>query len=494
MQPLSNRFLPLLGVLLSATPLLHGQTTAFAGTSLPGTGGPASPSISFPSGFSSTSSGLVLNGGAAISENTLQLTDGGRYESRSVFFSTPVGLASFSTTFDFQLTGKDTLAPDADGFTFTLQANGPNALGSDGGGLGYGPPSAGQPGAAITNSVAIKFDLHNNNGEGSNSIGLYVDGQAPTVPSLSLPPSQIDLHSGHIFHVVLVYEGGVLTLTLTDQTTQRMAGSPFTVDIPGLLGGTTGYVGFTASTGMETAVQSILDWQLTSSECCTAGEPSFPAGFSSPSDMSLNGNAEISNAALQLTHDAAFETGSAFFPTAVPLNGFTSDFDFKLSAGYGEGFAFVLQSEGPNAIGSGGGGLGYGPSMPGGGGAKITHSVAVKFDLHSDAGEGSNSTGVYVGGASPSVPYTELTPSGINLHRGHTFHARVLYEGGFLTLWITDLTRYAVFAGTYKVDVTRALGDTSAYAGFTAATGDLYDTVKILNWNMTSYGSIASID
>ena len=210
-------------------------------------------------------------------------------------------------------------------------------------------------------------------------------------------------------------------------------------------------------------------------------------GFSTPSDLTLNGNAEVSNGALLLTQDTAFETSSAFFSTPVPVNIFTSDFDFKLSAGLGEGFTFVLQSVGFDAIGSSGSGLGYGPSMPGGGGAKIAHSVAVKFDLHSDDGEGSNSTGVYLGGASPTTPYTELTPSGINLHRGHSFHARLTYAGKVLTVVITDLTEYAVFAGSFEVDIPKAVGSASAYAGFTAATGDVYDTIRILDWNMSSY-------
>ena len=78
-------------------------------------------------------------------------------------------------------------------------------------------------------------------------------------------------------------------------------------------------------------------------------------------------------------------------------------------------------------------------------------------------------------------------PSGINLHRGHIFHARVSYAGGFLTLRITDLTQYAVFAATYPVNIRKAVGTATAYAGFTAATGDLANTVEILNWSMSSY-------
>jgi sugar lactone lactonase YvrE len=454
---------------------------------LAGTGTPSGASINFAGGFTNAAAGLALNGGATIQGAALQLTDGGTYESRSAFDFTPIGLSSFQTEFDFQLRGKDTPAPDADGFTFVLQSNGPNALGSSGGGLGYGKPAIAQSGPSITNSVAVKFDLHSNDGEGSSSTGLYVNGAAPTTPSINLLPNKIDLHSGHTFHVELVYDGSTLTLTITDQVTHATLSQHFTVDIAGILGGPTGFAGFTGSTGGETAVENIIDWQLTSSQCCMPGEPAFPSGFSSTSAITLNGQAEIADGSLELATDAGLEASSAFFTTPVPINQFSTDFDFVLSREVGEGFTFVVQSAGLHALGSAGGGLGYGVDLPGAGGAKIEHSVAVKFDLHSDAGEAANSTGVYLGGASPTVPSTKLTPSGINLRSGHHFHARLRYDGVNLRVSITDLTQYAVFTGTYAVAIPTAIGGATAYAGFTAGTGEFGDTIKILNWSMSSY-------
>lgn len=460
---------------------------------LAGAGTPSGASINFSDGF--TYSGgfpdlppaVTTNGGASILSTALLLTDGGLNEARSAFYQTPIGLSSFHTDFDFQLRGKGTAAPDADGFAFVLQSNGPNALGSAGGGLGYGKPAIAQSGPVITNSVAIKFDLHNNDGEGSSSTGLYVNGAAPTTPSINLLPS-IDLHSGDTFHADLVYDGTTLTLTLTDYATHATVTQPFTVDIAGILGGPTGFAGFTASTGAETAIQRIVNWQLTSSSCCQSSEPAFPAGFSTSSAITLNGQAAIANGSLELATDAAQEASSAFFSTAVPVNKFTSDFDFVLSSQQaGEGFTFVVQSAGLHALGSAGSGLGYGVELPGGAGAKIGQSAAVKFDVHNDAGEGSDSIGVYVGGASPTVPSTNLVPSGINLSSGDNFHARLTYDGANLTLNLTDLTQYTVFTATYPVDIPTAVGGATAYAGFTAGTGNVYDTIKVLNWSMSSY-------
>jgi hypothetical protein len=482
---LSMSFTPTEEGVLSATVVLNDNNlnAPVPATQMPsfeGAGTPGGPGIDFSRGFTSTAPGVTLNGGATIQGSDLQLTDGGTYEARSAFYPTPIGLSSFDTQFDLQLGGKDLAGTEGDGLAFVLQSNSPNALGSAGGGLGYGLPGIGQSGPSITNSIAIKFDLHSNDGEGSDSTGLYVNGAAPTTPSINLLPS-INLHSGHVFHVELAYDGTTLTLTITDKSTNVTVSFPFTVDIAAILGDPTGYAGFTGSTGAKTTVENILDWQLTSSECCMAGEPNFPDGFTNSSAITLNGEAAFVGGNLQLVTDVGVERSSAWFSTAVPINKFSTDFDFVMTpvAGLtGEGFTFVVQSAGLNALGSSGAGLGY---------ATIAHSVAVKFDIHSDAGEGSNSTGVYVGGALPTVPATNL-PSGINLHGGHFFHARLNFDGVNLTVSITDLSQYAVFTGTYPVNIPLAVGGDTAYAGFTAATGTgLANTIKIFNWSMSSY-------
>jgi len=482
---LSISFLPTQDGVLSSTVVLNDNNlNAPLATQIPsfeGAGTAGGPAIDFSRGFTSTAPGVTLNGGATIQGSNLQLTDGGPYEARSAFYPTPIGLSSFTTQFDLQLGGKDFAGTEADGAAFVLQSNGPNALGSPGGGLGYGLAGIGQSGPSITNSIAVKFDLHSNDGEGSNSTGLYINGAAPTTPSIDLLPAGINLHSGHVFHVELVYDGSVLTLTITDKSSNVTASYPFTVDIASILGGPSAFAGFTGGTGEKATVENILDWQMTSSECCTAGEPNFP-GFINPSMLTLNGEATLASGNLQLVTDIGIERSSAYFSTAVPIGKFSTDFDFVMAPVpglMGEGFTFVVQSAGLNALGSSGAGLGY---------AGIGHSVAVKFDEYSNAGEGSNSTGVYVGGALPTVPATNVLSSGINLHGGHFFHARLSYDGTNLKVSITDLTQYAVFTGTYPVNIPLAVGGDTAYAGFTAATGSgLANTTKIFNWSMNSY-------
>ncbi len=144
--------------------------------------------------------------------------------------------------------------------TFTIQGTGPTALGLYGGGLGYGPDaSTGTPG--IGKSVAIKFDLYSNQGEGSNSTGLYTNGAAPTnVGSIDLTGTGIDLHSGNVFQVNESYDGTTLTVTILDTVTGKSASQSYTTNITSIVGGSTAYVGFTAGTGGFTENADILTW------------------------------------------------------------------------------------------------------------------------------------------------------------------------------------------------------------------------------------------
>ncbi|WP_221312889.1 choice-of-anchor D domain-containing protein [Granulicella aggregans] len=207
--------------------------------------------VNYSSGFSA--SGLSLNGGAAINGTALELTDGGLSEARSAFFSTALPTTSYATDFTFQITD-----PLADGMTFTIQSNNPNVVGYGGGGLGY---------AGIPNSVAIKVDLHNNAGEGTDSTGTYIDGAYPSIPAINLGPAGIDLHSGHIFAVHLAYASGLTKATIKDTVTGVSATMNFPGDITTVVGNSA-WFGFTAGTGGKSATQKILTWSYSGGPGC----------------------------------------------------------------------------------------------------------------------------------------------------------------------------------------------------------------------------------
>jgi Legume lectin domain/Chitobiase/beta-hexosaminidase C-terminal domain len=514
-----------------------------------------SPGVTYPSGF--TSQGLILNGGAVVNGSVLELTDGGSQEARSAYFSVPVNVQGFTTDFDFQL-----LNAKADGFTFVVQNQGPTAIGSVGGGLGYGAPVTGA-GRSIANSVAVKFDIYNNSGEGADSTGLYEDGASPTLPATNLVPTGIVLNSGHELHAHIVYDGTNLTLTITDTTTNPVASATevYPVNIPAIVGANTAYVGFTAGAGGNSSIQEILDWVYTpaGSQSVATATPAiapnagsftsatlvtitdatpgaviyyttngttpstnspvytwpFPVNITAnvqaiaiaPGDtaspisaalftiqdpaasfttaftkqgLTLNG-AAIKGTLLQLTDGSSFEARSAYYTTPLNVQAFVTDFDFQLLNAVGDGFTFVIQNQGLNAVGSSGGGLGYGLS-PAGNAPSIARSVAVKFDIYSNSGEGPDSTGIYLDGATPTLPATNLTTSGITLASGDVIHAHIVYDGNNLTLTVTDATANAAVTEVYPVNIPAVVGSNTAFVGFTGGSGKFTAVQDILDW------------
>jgi hypothetical protein len=272
--------------------------------------------INYGSGF--TSSGVTLNGSSTINGTRLRLTDGGGTEAGSAFFTTPINVTNFTTDFSFQLTN-----PNADGMTFTLQGTGPTALGPAGGGLGYGPDTPGGT-AGIAKSVAVKFDLYNNAGEGTNSTGMYVSGVSPTTPALDMTSSGVNLHSGDPFNVHMTYDGTTLKMTITDAVNQSQNFSTnWTINIPATVGGNTANVGFTAGTGGLTAIQEIVTWTYTTnSGLPTASTPTFspaPGNYTSAQSVTLSDT--TTGATIYYTTDGSTPTTSSPKYTApIPVN------------------------------------------------------------------------------------------------------------------------------------------------------------------------------
>ncbi|AXC13690.1 hypothetical protein ACPOL_4417 [Acidisarcina polymorpha] len=413
----------------------------------------------FSQGFALAEGAIRFNGSTDLDDFRLQLTNGVSNEAGSAFYATPVNIQSFTTDFTFQLSN-----PAADGMTFTIQNNGPTMVGGAGGGLGS---------AGIGKSLSIKFDIYNNAGEGPNSTGLYINGAAPTLPAINLAGTGIDLHSGDYMNAHITYDGISLNLTLTDALTLASWSHSFAVNIPAVVGGPTAYVGFTGGTGGLSASQKLTYWTY------LAGAPplpNYPAGFDR-AGLTLNGSSALSGTALQLTNGGALETASAYFSTPVGITTFTSDFDFQLTEAVADGFTFVIQNQGPTALGNPGAGedLGYGG---------IPTSVAIKFDIYNNAGEGSDSTGVYVNGATPTLPAINLANGTLQLSSGHVIHAHITYDGTTLT-WTLNDSFNAVHRSTVQkvvIDIPHTIGSNTAYVGFTAASGGKTAIQNILDW------------
>ncbi len=230
------------------------------------------------SATSAVGTSLSVNGNATINASGIQVTDGGLGETGSAFTNTAVDVTNFTSQFTLQLTAGDRTA---DGLTFTLQNNSPTAVGIGGSGLGY---------AGIGNSVAIKFDIFSNNGEGPDSTGFYSAGAMPTnLNSIDLSSTGIDLHSGDPIQVSLVYNGTVLTVTELDTVSLATASQSYTVNIPSLIGSNTAYAGFTGGTGGIGCVQDIQNWTYNPGAGAAPNAPSnLGANFNSATSITLN--------------------------------------------------------------------------------------------------------------------------------------------------------------------------------------------------------------
>ena len=200
-----------------------------------------------------TTAGLTLNGGANISGNALQLTDTSSIsEIHSVYYSTKLSTSNFVTDFGFQVVN-----PINDGFTFVIQNKAVTALSTGGGGqLGY---------QSITPSVALKFQLLDTNDV--NNVGVFTDGASPTTIGDPLGVAGLSLLAGDIFHAHLVYNASTLTLSLTDtsRANDPTVTDTFAVNIASVVGSSTAWFGFTASSGGVSSAtvgmaQDILWW------------------------------------------------------------------------------------------------------------------------------------------------------------------------------------------------------------------------------------------
>jgi hypothetical protein len=417
--------------------------------------------INYSQGFSLAQGPIRFNGTTGLDDFRLQLTNGGQEEAGSAFYTTPVNVQAFTTDFTFQLSN-----PQGDGITFTIQNEGTAALGGRGGQLGYG---------GIGKSVAIKFDLFNNQGEGPDSSGLYIDGADPTIPAINLTPSGVNLHSGNYINAHITYDGVALTITLSDAITRASWSHSWTINIPAVVGGTTAFVGFTGGSGGATASQKITSWTYLPGMPLV---PNYPVGFTA-SQLVFNGVAALNGTSLELTNGGQEEASSAYFKTPVEIESFTTDFDFQLTKAVADGFTFILQNYGLAAMGGRGGSLGY---------AGIPDSIAIKFNIYNGAGQGNDSTGLYVNGAPPTLPSINLTSTGVILASGDVIHAHVTYNGAKLRWTLTDTTAPAHPAVTNSVPINlpRLFGANTAYAGFTGGSGGFTAIQNILDWTFTS--------
>ena len=219
--------------------------------------------------FSSTA-GLKLNGNAHTVGNALRLVDASPTGGGSAFTTslTPLGnLSSFSTYFQFRITGSGGAQGGADGLVFVVQAVN-NNVGGAGGGLGY---------QGINNSIGIEFDTFDNgNGFFADPNGNHVgiDRNGAFLPRTAIEP--VDFNNGSVWNVWIDYNGVTNGLEVRwSQSLVRPVGAQLTdnLDLPAILGQNSAYLGFTAGDAAGFGNHDILSWQFVDQFAPIGGNP-----------------------------------------------------------------------------------------------------------------------------------------------------------------------------------------------------------------------------
>ncbi|HYO83575.1 MAG TPA: L-type lectin-domain containing protein [Bryobacteraceae bacterium] len=220
--------------------------------------------------------------------------------------------------------------------------------------------------------------------------------------------------------------------------------------------------------------------------------------------MQLVGSAELRKGVLRLTPSKRQQVGAAWRSVKQQVvAGFEVEFEFQITGGRGlgrgaDGFAFVLQNEGPGAIAGRGsaGGFAVGDGRQDQSKAGIPRSVAVFFDTfrNSDGGDPSdNYIGICTNGPVESMrwPPRRLASTKslkVRLKDGRVHRARVRFAPPIMSVFIDDDDRPVLQA---VVDLRTVIDSEGlAWAGFTASTGNGYQNHDILRWRVTSAESL----
>jgi len=223
------------------------------------------------------------------------------------------------------------------------------------------------------------------------------------------------------------------------------------------------------------------------------------ADFASTRELTLVGDAGVSARALRLTPARGNRSGAAWYRDKQPVgSGFETTFQFQLThqggLGHGaDGFAFVLQNSGPEALGGRGSAGGFAVTDPDFRQREtaIPWRIAVFFDTYRNKDEGDPSANYVAfctyGKSSemhwpaPRLAFTPNLPVQLKDRKVHT--ARILFQPPVLSVFLDDSSAPVLQS---VVDLSIVVDQHGgAWVGFTASTGGGYENHDILNWSFT---------
>lgn len=225
--------------------------------------------IDYVNGFACHPGQMYLGRSSVYSGSSIELTNQSQGLADNAWYKTPLDVQAFTTTFTWNAVcpQKPALCGDGMGFMIISASNssseGFNYSGYSGSQLSWSRCS-GLTDCSPIKAVMVKFDLYNNltGADGANLTGFYSGGVAPQPPQAedNMASSGINMQSGHIMKATLSYDGSVLVETVMDTVSGATYRNSYSVNIPGLVGGNTAFVGFGASSGAASVMQNLQSW------------------------------------------------------------------------------------------------------------------------------------------------------------------------------------------------------------------------------------------
>ncbi|MEO6710530.1 MAG: L-type lectin-domain containing protein, partial [Planctomycetota bacterium] len=235
---------------------------------------------------------------------------------------------------------------------------------------------------------------------------------------------------------------------------------------------------------------------------------SFP-NFNNTTGLTFNANAGPVAGALRVAPALGGMKGSVLTSVPFGVSGtFSTTFNFQISSqagGGADGLAFVIENDprGPLAFGDGGTEMGYGHDQINPPSNAINNSLVVEIDTWLSAGDLSdNEISVQTGGsgvnrADAGFSLGRVIPA-INMSNGAVHVMRINYVPGTLDVYLDNLVTPVLSVpwdfnsgGTWVVSGTpvggmNLIGGSSAYVGFSSATGGAWENHDVLSWDWSS--------
>lgn len=218
------------------------------------------------------------------------------------------------------------------------------------------------------------------------------------------------------------------------------------------------------------------------------GEAFDFANFSSVTDLNLVSQASVVDDRLYLTRTGLGGEGAAWYAVSKATfdDGFRTSFRFGIQNGTADGFAFVIQDDANDTVGSGGSGIGY---------AGIPRSVAIEFDtfVFSDEFQGMHVSVQTDGlnsnseGDAFSLAHAFLPDSATD---GEFHDVKIEYTPGVLYVWFDGEPILFCPLDLSTLDGGSALFPDCAWVGFTAGAGGATADQVIESWSFTDWSDV----